>query len=172
MKVYSAFSPQAGQSVWFDFPFEPSNYSADEFNNWLVNLPPNITTTFVPPNLDQNFTFTTQQVWVQTADEAIVCIMSNASFEVHYGFVDTVSTVAEYNIVTFEPFWVPQYGGLISPDSNSSPNSNFWNPTNSYMAVFLAFSSLLNGNISTTLTNGQHFEEDYSTYQFDGNVTV
>ncbi|MCJ1265013.1 hypothetical protein MMC22_004888 [Lobaria immixta] len=73
--------------------------------------------------------------------------MGNASFDVGYEFVNAAPTVAEYSISMFEPFWMPESGydlQSISPDNNAVPN--YWNPFKSYMAIYLALSSLLNGN--------------------------
>lgn len=169
MSIYSAFSPYAGQLGWIYGNISTS--SPDEFNNWFVELPPgsvaiwtpSVEAVFGPPPRDEfgdlnqfwingSIPFVTQQLWVQTADQALVYIMGNASFDVSYEFIDTALTTAEYNVSMFEPLWIPLHGenNQEIPMTVQSP-PNYWNSFNSYMAWYLAFSSLLNGNVSTTL---------------------
>lgn len=181
MSVYSAFSPYAGQLGWLSYQVDDYDYdySPDAFNNWIIDLPPETRSGWSLPNYwsDINAEFITQQLWVQTADQSMVCIMGNASFDVGYEFVNAAQTVAEYSISMFEPFWMPLNGGSIPAIGQAHPlgglPSDYWNPFNSYMAMYLALSSLLNGNVSTTLTNSfsalDYFRSDYT---FDGNVTI
>lgn len=91
--------------------------------------------------------------------------MGNASFNVEFEFVNAAQTKAEYRISGFESALTPYYGGYME-GANGIPDSTYL--LNSYMAIYLAFSSLLNGNVSTTLT--QHRNIEYTS--FDGNVTV
>lgn len=184
MSVYSAFSPYAGQQGWLDGS-NPSDdgsydYSPDAFNNWIAEIPPGSVSGVALPEWNSDSAFTTQQLWIQTSDKGLVCIMGNASFDVDFEFVDAALTVAEYSISVFEPFWMPLYGDrlaeIVPADLTTSSDywaEDFWNPSKSYMAVYLALSSLLNGNVSTTLTNS--FDEnwfDAAETSFDGNVTI
>ena len=178
MSVYSAFSPYAGQQGWL-FGSNPSEdyrtqYAPDAFNNWIAEVPPgSISGVALPEWADGSGSFATQQLWIQTSDKALVCIMGNASFDVDFEFVDAALTVAEYSISLFEPFWVPLDGSNLFKmvPANSTLSKDFWNPPKAYMAVYLALSSLLNGNVSTTLTNS--FDKDIeATQNFDGNVTI
>ena len=182
MNVYSAFSPYAGQQGWL-FESNPLDgalydYSPDAFNNWIAEIPPGSVIGVDLPgwDTDDDNGFGTQQLWIQTSNESLVCIMGNASFDVDFEFVDAALTVADYSISAFEQFWVPLYGNrlaeIVQADSENLPDT-FWNPSKSYMAVYLALSSLLNGNVSTTLTNS--FDQnwfDAAQTSFDGNVTI
>lgn len=174
MNVYSAFSMYSGHWAW---GLGGEGSGPDEFNNWDTGLRPSHS------NWPFNYTtihgaplFTTQQLWVQTADQGMVCIMGNASFDVGYEFVNAVPTVAEYSISMFEPFWMPlQASDILSIiDANITSGPNYWNPFKSYMAMYLALSSLLNGNVSTTLTNSHssNVSPDGKVIMYDGNVTT
>lgn len=181
MNVYSAFSLYSGKwGGWLGSDVSNALGPPDEFNNWYTGMQAENHTGWRfldyeevegPPPY-----FTTQQLWIQTADQGMVCIMGNASFDVRYEFVNAAPTVAEYSISMFEPFWMPLYASeipSISPANIASvPNS--WNPFKSYMAIYLALSSLLNGNVSTTLTNSVVVNSNsYQTsVEFDGNVTL
>lgn len=178
MSVYSAFSPHAGKSGWLSGRTDGYDYSIDQFNNWITVLLENFTeeyqlSNWAPPD---NW-FVNQQLWIQTADQGMVCTMENASFDVQYQFENGVQTVAAYSTLGFEPFWVPSDGtsttlSMIIPANLSlSWTKEDWNPFNSYMAMYLAFSGLLNGNVSTTLTDS-FSNLDSASSTFDGNVTI
>lgn len=178
MNVYSAFSLYSGRwGGWLGYDGSKASSPSDEFNNWYTGIQAENRTGW---HLDYTAAwsdplFTTQQLWVQTADQGMVCIMGNASFDVRYEFVNAAPTVAEYSISMFEPFWMPLNAAdipTITPANNPSvPNS--WNPFKSYMAIYLALSSLLNGNVSTTLTDNAAIPTPYGeTISFDGNVTI
>ena len=181
MSVYSAFSPYAGQQGWLSgtSPLEDGfyDYAPDAFNNWIADVPPeSVSGVALPEWAPGSGSFTTQQLWIQTSDKDLVCIMGNASFDVDFEFVDAALTVAEYSISLFEPFWMPLDGNRLFemvPANFTTLSGDFWNLSKAYMAVYLALSSLLNGNVSTTLTNS--FDEnwfDAAQTDFDGNVTI
>ena len=143
MNVYSAFSPYAQPGI------NPSNkssidFSIDEFNNWAAEIPPKATPETALPGWGTFEWWVTQQLWIQTSDKGLVCIMGNASFDVDFEFVDSSMTAAIYSVSTFEPFWMPIYGvdlWEVIPTNRTIATlpSDFWNPTESYMAVYLAF---------------------------------
>ena len=181
MSVYSAFSPFAGQNGWLDGsnPSEDDDYAPDAYNNWIAEVPPiSVSGVALPGWEPEQSPFATQQLWIQTSDKAIVCIMGNASFDVDFEFVDAALTVAEYSITNYEPFWMPFNGGYLFNYVRTDvfaplPAASFWNPFKAYMAVYLALSSLLNGNVSTTLTsinNEDWYDRAYT--DFNGNVTI
>ncbi|KAI9746050.1 MAG: hypothetical protein M1818_000731 [Claussenomyces sp. TS43310] len=182
MSVYSAFSPYAGELGWAwspDYDYPPGyDYSPDEFNNWVMDLPSEVFRGESLPNWedDTGSGFIIQQLWLQTAEQAIVCIMGNASFDVEFEFVNAVQTVAEYSISMFEPFWMPFHAWSISSIVQTNPltpvTQDYWDSVSSYMAMYLALSSLLNGNVSTTLTNQFESLGDGGNVEFDGNVSI
>ena len=196
MNVYSAFSPFSGQQGWLEEDGVQSAESfadaPDAYENWAadltdeedfyygVDIPEWTSNTSVycsdDTGRDHRSAFKTQQLWVQASDENLVCVMGNASFDVDFEFVDSALAVAEYSVSSFEPFWMPQWGGNLYnsvPKDNATLPEGFWNPTKSYMAVYLALSSLLNGNVSTTLTTGVNKAySDVDHPSFDGNVTI
>jgi hypothetical protein len=167
MNVYSAFSPLSGAQNWFSGDSSFPSDSPDQYNNW----PPNI-----EPYLGFNITvwnqYSVQQLWIQTADQSMVCIMGNASFDVWFEFVNNVQTIAEYSISNFVPFWAPLYASTELFESPTQAELDTLNPLNSYMAIYLALTNLLNGNVSTTLTEstGSLGASDWDN--FDGNVTI
>lgn len=162
MNVYSAFSPWSGNNGWLDL--EGSDYTVDAFNNWIPNIPYD---QLEPLYLD-GYGYM-QQLWIQTADQKIVCTLGNASFDVWFEFVNTVQAKAQYSIMNFTTFVTPYLGTVVDPFAGDNPASRAG--INSYMAMYLAFSSLLNGNVSTSLTNGESAFPHHSI-SFDGNVTI
>ena len=183
MNVFSAFSPYAGQLGWLLQTGESSTFesrdSADPFNNWFADIPfESYSGIPLPQWAPGSGNFTTQQLWIQTSDKALVCLMGNASFDVDFEYVDAAMTEAEYSISGFEPFWMPlnSYSlSELSPEDSLSLPQDYWNPYQSYMAIYLAFSSLLNGNVSTTLTNSyiqESVNDTSGNVNYDGNLTI
>lgn len=180
MNVYSAFSPTSGNFGWLTSP-EYVHLPVDAYNNWAPgwwNI--SYASAFQLPTWNTQEFFSTQQLWIQTGDQSMVCTLGNASFSVAIEFVNSVQTVARYNVSHFEPFWMPELGAFTALEPLSPVNqSETWrfdniNPFYSYMAVYLAFSGLMNGNVSTSLTNSflDYELNGISKHEFDGNVTV
>ena len=174
MSVFSAFSPYSGALGWLRWG-GAIDYSRDDYNDWLADLPNG---TYDGQRLGEwdstSPNLTTQQLWVQTTDSNMVCIMGNASFDVDFEFVDAALTVAEYSISMFEPFWMPISGEDIVdevPVNWTSLPEDYWNPVKSYMGLYLAWSSILNGNVTTSLTDTDDGNNPGQTF-FDGNVTI
>lgn len=126
--------------------------SVDVYNNWL----PDHGHIFDDDHVLDDMV---EQSWIQTADQAIVCTSGNAIFDVWYEFVETALPLIRYNISEFDRIRNPQ-GGADIP---------------AYIPVYQAFSSLLNGNVSTTLMKypdpGARSVGQIN-YTFDGNVTI
>lgn len=158
MNVYSAFSPWSGFGGWLQTGAVETDYSVDAFNNWV----PDISLPQRGPFFHDDGENKTQQVWIQTADQAIVCTFGNASFEVWFEFVNALQTKVEYSVKNFTTFVAPSRGSNVAASST---------PLNSYMAMYLAFSGLVNGNISTTLTSSATDVYDEGI-TFDGNLTI
>jgi hypothetical protein len=57
------------------------------------------------PGVLDNVSFTTQQLWVQTASSEIVCIFGNASFELGFEYVDGIQSLTR-NITDFNPVYM------------------------------------------------------------------
>ena len=156
MNVYSAFSPYSGQNGWLGgMTQDPEDDSY--YNNFVnVTLFPAPASELVP---------VTQQIWIQTSDRGIVCNMINASFDVTFEFVNIEMTKAEYTRTRFQPF-------LTSIDSipNGYDNSTD-REVRSYMAIYLALSAQLNGNITTTLTTNVDPPPE-NCCRFDGNASI
>ena len=80
--VYSAFSSYAGRLGWLQANY-PLDYSPDEGNNWIMDLPPGTISGWVLSDwYDGDAEFTTPLLWIQTAEKGMACIMGNASFDV------------------------------------------------------------------------------------------
>ena len=93
----------------------------------------------------RNATITTQQLWVQIANQAIVCLLGNASYDVAFEYINGAQSVRQ-NIVEFAPLWMPAVGGYTAINSGISPPIPA--STYSYVAVFTALTSLLSGNLT------------------------
>ncbi len=111
MHVYSAFSPYASQLGWFASPNQKVQYITDLYNNWVANIP----YAYLEGAIEDADPIT-QQLWIQTSNKALVCIMGNATFDVDFEFVDTALTVAGYSISLFEPFFMPLHGTGMKRD--------------------------------------------------------
>jgi hypothetical protein len=156
MNVYSAFSPGSSKVGWLGPVSGHNYYSIDAYNNWIPDIPFD---NFISNRT--NFMSIKRQLWIQTADQGVVCTLGNASFDVSFEFVNAVQTKAEYRISMFKPFPTPINSYLPSTPS-----------INSYMAMYLAFSGLLNGNVSTTLIKTMDIKKNPYIRSFDGNVTI
>jgi hypothetical protein len=86
------------------------------------------------------------QLWIQTANENLTCIMANASFDVHFEFVGGTKTKAQYNVKDSQVFQIP-----FEPGNRMDDYWHSW--IRSYKAVFDSMSTLLSGNISLSIYN-------------------
>ena len=166
MLVYSAFAPFAGYNGWLNTMTTLPNYQpfqVDRYNNWVPDFPDSFYKPG-PPNywnaLNNTGIFQShdvvQQLWVQTADQSLVCMMGNATFDVQSVYIDGVRTMLDYTTSNFEPVFVPS-GGLedVSLRVNGTTQGRLslgeQREIASYMAHFLAFSGMVNGNVTMTL---------------------
>lgn len=167
MNVYSAFSPFSGNEGWLEPVRGPTGDPIDEYNNWMPDIPgEQLLPEQLLPTTGVGIQFG-QQLWIQTADQGIVCTLGNASFSVKFEFVNAVQIKAECSILNFEPFWIPDAAWATVSVSDPEPSSV--PPANSFVSVYLAFSSLLNGNVSTTLDLPEYF---HTRDSFDGQVSI
>jgi hypothetical protein len=96
-----------------------------------------------------NSTIVAPQLWIQTANESLICVMTNASFEVHSEFVNGAPTEISYDIKHSQIFWIPLFLVMLESLDYSSRQLN---PSIvAYKAVFDSLSTLLNGNISLSI---------------------
>jgi hypothetical protein len=120
--------------------------------------------------------YSTQQIYVQTADQSIVCTMGNASFDVDFNFINGVQVQSDYNITEYQPFWAPLSGGdivsYVGTDNKTGYTPKDFLEMNSYLASFMAFASLLNGNVTTTLTNTNNASKNGYISLYDGNAII
>jgi hypothetical protein len=188
MNIFSAFAPTSGIRGWYGG--NASDVSAtfsDVYNNWWPSIPEedmNITTWWNPnfhsyrnaTDSADSVPYTPQQIYIQTADQAIVCTMGNASFDVDFTFVDGVQVQSDYLVTDFEPYWTPLSGGHTSYYLDTNNNDTYepedFRELNSYMGIYVAFTSLLNGNVTTTLSNAADANKEWDVVRFDGNAIV
>ena len=166
MLVYSVFAPFAGYNGWLNIMTALPNYQpfdVDRYNNWVPDLPDSFYEPG-PPNywnaLNNSGIFQShdvvQQLWVQVADQSLVCLMGNATFDVQSVYIDGTRTWLEYTTSNFVPVFVPQ-GGLedvslrINGTTQSRLSVDEQREISSYMAHFLALSGMVNGNVTMTL---------------------
>jgi hypothetical protein len=144
--ILSAFSPT--ETTWYAMEEEVESSGIDQYNNWPVDLPTNWEDTVqfwisADNGTGPEFSWTTQQLWLQTASQGIVCILGNASYEVGFEYVDGVQSVSQ-STNDFTPLFMRTYG-------NESPASYYDPAVESYVAVFTALTGLLSGNITMQL---------------------
>lgn len=170
MLVLSAFAPYEGIQGWLVGNRNPT--SVDALNNWNIDLPwgslggtgddPDET-----PN-NPNYPSVVQQLWVQTTDQSFVCMMGNASYNVDFGFVDGVQTMIQYTTSDFQPLSMARLGGDGNPDEPGPYEVNHQTGFEyTYMSVFMAFTSLISGNVSTTITAGYGPDQTSNATLFD-----
>ncbi|EPE27565.1 hypothetical protein GLAREA_04356 [Glarea lozoyensis ATCC 20868] len=168
MNVFSAFTPTAGGRGWSGSASTSVNITQpDTYNNWWSGTPRDINVTkWWNPNyssfsnsmngLFNGVPYTPQQIYAQTSDQSIVCSMGNASFNVDFTFVDGVQTQSDYVISDFQTFWAPQSAihtaTYLTTDGENIDPEHF-REMHSYMGIFVAFTGLLNGNVTTSLSN-------------------
>ena len=152
MMVASIFDPFLGLGGWLNYTEgydvgDPGNNiglgTPDTFNNWPVNLPFDFLKNSGFPDPEINSTMVSHQLWVQTANESLVCTLGNASFNIGFEFVDGAQTITQGSIGDFQPLFVPR-----SPPPYSSIVST---KDIAYMSVYVAISNMLSGNVSTEL---------------------
>ncbi|KAF7856956.1 hypothetical protein EAF04_009716 [Stromatinia cepivora] len=128
MQLFSAFAPYEGDNGWFMRTGKTSDL--DAYNNWEHLFGDSFST----------FSLVVQQLWVQTSEEYFVCSLGNSSYEVEFDIEDGVQTVVRSQNSEFDPLWLPRSAIGVSCDIS-------W----PLMATFIAFTSLLSGNISMTV---------------------
>lgn len=104
------------------------------------------------PNLDQpfdginpipNFALQIPQIWVQTANRSIVCVMVNASFDVGFEFSSGVQNVYQRRIEA-----INEISSLSTCDGVACMEES------SYFGNFLTWCDLLDGNVTMALYDG------------------
>jgi hypothetical protein len=115
----------------------------DEFNDWIADLPQDVDTNY--PTFGGLWpSVTPLQLWVQTANESFVCTLMNTSYETNFEYNAGTQNVLVENISYLEPMYVgsdPQSLGLDQLDQFA------------YLAVFIATTNMLSGNVTTTVSD-------------------
>ena len=158
MNVYSAFSPSP--------PWAAYDGLDDAYNNWVpgFDFMQSFKEFFPIKGREDERNFVKQHLLIQTADQAIVCTLGNATFDVGYEFVETASPLVQYSILKFDPIWLP--------------DSEHTTLLGSYLAVYPAFSNMVQGNVSTTLMSNfnascpRGTQPSLANYTYDSNVTI
>lgn len=186
MNIFTAVSPLSGERYWANTNDDESDPSRnDQYNNWsppvslkyVSWLNAQYAYGFNASKVTQNGTsWVAQRIYIQSSSEQLVCILGNASFDVDFQYVDGVQTLAAYTISDWKPFWVPLYArylmGIRDKVTNKLLDPEHFRAVQSYMGVYTAFTSLLNGNVTTTLSATRRYDTDNQQWSFDGNVTV
>jgi len=135
----------------------------DQFGNWEVDLPPvfNNLTVFGDSISSK---ITTQQFWILTASESIVCILGNVSYDVDLEYTNGQQNISQ-STKEFAPLFMPQIGTAFDSYDifeealgiNVTNHIQHFIPssTYSYMSVYTAFTSTLSGNVTLALWNNQ-----------------
>jgi hypothetical protein len=118
---YSAFSPQL---YGFINVASPVPGIPDTYNNWNASLP--------QPYYD-NFNSCLVELWVQLANESLVCSLYNASYNVGFDYPNGVQNIT-HRTVTFENEWT---SNISSADGGTN-----------YAGVFASIAPMLYGNVS------------------------
>ena len=169
--VFSAFAP--AERLWYaSDPFSHTGPNlgmgaipswVDRFGNWEVDLPEAFNSLTVFGNSTSSHT-TTQQFWILTASESIVCILGNASYDVNVDYINGQQIIGQ-STEDFDPLFMPQTGTDFDDYqileetlgiNVSTRVRNYIPPsTHSYMSVYAAFTSTLSGNVTLTVWDNQ-----------------
>lgn len=162
MVYWSAFAPTLGPTGWLNFlTVLPSQTPTDEYNNWPVELPENYTTKlpgYNPRTVDEgqgNYEAGAPlTLWVQTANDSLICTMGNATYDINFNYINSAQSISHNAIGDIEPIAIP-----FLPAKDLEPRIY------AYAGVFIAFTSMLSGNV-TTITGHDQFAaaatNDYS----------
>ena len=149
----SSFNPTA------DRGYNRATYILNKFNNWEVS---NITGKV--PNIKAS------QLWLQTAEQAIICSVVNASFDVNFNYTNGIGRVTHQNI-QIQPYTsnaVPlqtttsalsldfglRYGNTLQSVNGSSADlEELFHFVQAAEATFLSLTNLLNGNVTLISSN-------------------
>jgi hypothetical protein len=163
--VISAFDPFLGNDGW------GRGVDDEDMRQWQVDLPANFTTStgYIPESL-KNYTFCNatatrshcqmfpRQLWINTANNSIVCTLGNATRTAQFEDVNGEQTVRYGDLQDFEPVFVPRNGYL---QNSSDPYTHL--PVNmqlyTYMAVYQGLANMLIGNVTIVL--GNNYQQIY-----------
>jgi hypothetical protein len=108
-----------------------------------VDLPQEFNTSFLN---SPTSAITPLQLWVQTANESIVCTLMNSSYEINFEYSAGTQTITPGNVSYLEPLYV-----------GSDVESLVFDPLDhyAYLAVFVATTNMLSGNVTTTISDIQ-----------------
>lgn len=142
--VYSAFSPRLSELI--DDPSVDATY-----NNWKPELGGFSPTNSVRPRVLQHALL--QELWIELADQNIVCQLTNASYDIHVEYVNGAQTVSANSIETLQQYnetYLANSDADCASWSNEAYCSNLeLSPAQlNYIGWFGALAYLINGNIT------------------------
>lgn len=148
MLQYSAFAPMLpvrNENLGILADASPvSSADFEQFNDWDMDIPVDFNTSYIINRYERGVT--PLQLWVQTANQSFVCTLMNSSYDVDFEYVLGTQKVNPGNITYLEPLYV-----------GSDVESLMLDPLDhyAYLAVFVAMTNMLSGNITTTISDIQ-----------------
>lgn len=142
--VYSAFSPRFSEMV--------NDPSVDAtYNNWRPELGSFSPSNPLRPSVLQDALL--QELWIQLADESIVCQMANASYNVHIDNLNGFQNVIVNNVEALQAYNQTYLEGSDADCSDWQDEAyctviKLSLPQMNYIGWYGALSNLLNGNIT------------------------
>ena len=101
----------------------------------------------IPECVSGKYGFYIPQLWIQTANESLVCTLVNSSFDTLFEFVDGTQTMAQYTIKESQPVIFPW--GLYPTDLDD--RRDLLPDIQAYVDVFNSISLLLMGNVTSSI---------------------
>jgi hypothetical protein len=141
--------------------------SVDKFNNWVAQIPGSFYADSIgtkgphAPGMESLSDEAVQQIFVQTSNQSLVCYLGNASFAIEMVYVNGIQNVVDTAVTDFTPLLAPMASedlfDLSTGVAYNSTTTNEFIQRNAYIAYFLALSSVLNGNITTSISDNMDY---------------
>ncbi|PQE04770.1 formylmethionine deformylase protein [Rutstroemia sp. NJR-2017a BBW] len=141
--------------------------SVDKFNNWLARIPGSFYADSIgtegphAPGMASLSDEAVQQIFVQTSNQSLVCYLGNASFAIEMAYVNGIQNVVDTTVTDFIPLLAPMASedlfDLSTGTAYNSTTTDEFIQRNAYIAYFLALSSVLNGNITTSVSDNMDY---------------
>lgn len=154
--------------------------AADKFNNWAAQFPPSNEPYEASPNPlapgQMIYNQVVQKIFIQTSNQSLVCVLGNASITFQMEYVNGTQNLVYTKTEDFKPLLVPIASEELFDLSNgqawNSSSSGYFIQLNSYVAYFLALSSVLNGNVTTSLMDNfaQTVSDTMTLYDYTSGI--